>query len=105
MANTGQSYGVDLEIKDPGGVLITTLLNVDVDISAEDLSELSGGLLTPSQAQQAIDTRFQNDFVNCKPCLDPLPEDQFYAEYSPETENTFYTLEDGSNVCKEYSYA
>ena len=90
MANTGQSYGVDLEIKDTNGVVILTLTNVD---------------LTVSQAQQAIDTRFQQDNINCKACLDPLPSNEFYAEILEENENSFYLNADGSNSCKTYLYA
>lgn len=102
MANTGQAYGIDLEIRDQNGILLTTLLNVDVNIDAQTLSELSGGLLTVSQSQQAIDSRFTDDLVNCKPCLDPLPSTEFYAEILPENENSFYLNDDGSNLCKTY---
>ncbi len=105
MANTGQSYGVDLEIKDTNGVVILTLTNVDLTIDAQTLSEDTGGLLTVSQAQQAIDTRFQQDNINCKACLDPLPSNEFYAEILEENENSFYLNADGSNSCKTYLYA
>ena len=80
MANTGLKYGVDIEIRDPNGVLLLTLSNVDVNIDAQTLSEDSGGLLTLSQAQQAIDSRFTDDLTQCKPCLDPLPSNEFYAD-------------------------
>lgn len=103
MANTGQAYGIDLEIRDQNGILLTTLLNVDVNIDAQTLSELSGGLLTVSQAQQAIDSRFTDDLVNCKPCLDPLAANYFYVEGVKDlqnSENTFGQL-NNALVCIE----
>ena len=92
MANTGNSYGLDLEIRDSNGVLLTTLLNVDLNIDAQTLSEDSGGLLTLSQAQQAIDSRLQSDDINCKACLDPQPVNYFYVDGVKELQNSESTF-------------
>lgn len=105
MANTGQSYGVDLELYDDNGVLQATLLNIDIDIDAPTLVDetvIAGYPLTLEQAQTAIDIRFKDSLVTCKPCLDQLPSNEFYAEILDENENSFYLNDDGSNLCKTY---
>lgn len=105
MANTGESYGTTLEVYDSGGILIGTFANVAEDITAQELSELTGGLLDISLAQNALANRVKIDAVNCKACLDPLPVNEFYAEILEENENSFYLQPDGSNACKTYLYA
>lgn len=101
MANTENSIGQDLKIFNSNNVLQLTLTNIDENIDAQTLSELTGGDLTLSQAQNAIDTRIKVDAVNCKSCLDPLPAGSFYAEYD-NFQNVLYRDTDGTLICKEY---